>query len=611
MYRNEAGQKITLLVIDTATNRPKGGEAANLTAYQSKNDGTVTVLADTSATEKDGTNAPGLYDFDLAQAETNAAKIVFSGKSTTSGVYVVPVTVSTQERLDRRPWTANGYVTLTLDATVTTGDETVNEVHVLPDGSVLAAGGSYIDSHFDRHLVLRYTPNGQLDSTFGATAAGYTLTNYDAHGGPTSIQMQADGKILVAGVIYNESVTGGFWGKGQLSIARYQPNGAYDPTYGTAGHTVTSITQDDQIWGLALQADGKSVFGGFTMPTANHYNFLAGRYQTDGTLDPLWNSVGYTSVDFGGTDDRCYSVAMQSRGANAGKVVAAGLTGALLVSYNAALCRFDTNGTLDTTFGTAGKVTTDLGGTTDWWLAVAIQPADDKIVVLGLSNTGPGGNYVFAVARYSANGVLDSSFGTAGVARFTIGDGSQGSLRASLLVQPDGKILFGTCYADVATSTLLGVTLARIDSVGVLDPTFGTAGVVKTEFGALYAECNSIALQPDGKIVVGGRLGLDINGTGRIALVARFLPDGTLDSGSAASSLVTAADQILGRLGTPDLADHARQLNIIGAAAIGTISGAGTATEIFVSLDGVTVRATVTADAPGNRTAVVYNEGYR
>ena len=95
MFKNVASQKITLLAIDTAANVPKTGDAANITAYVSKDDGAVTVLGDTSASELDATNAPGLYAFDLTQAETNADKLVFSAKSSTSGIRIVPVTVYT------------------------------------------------------------------------------------------------------------------------------------------------------------------------------------------------------------------------------------------------------------------------------------------------------------------------------------------------------------------------------------------------------------------------------------------------------------------------------------------------------------------------------------
>lgn len=90
MKKNVTGQKVTLFAFDATTNAPKTGDAANLTAYVSKDDGAVTVLGDTSATEKDATNAPGVYEFDLTQAETNADKLLFTGKSSTANVKLVP-----------------------------------------------------------------------------------------------------------------------------------------------------------------------------------------------------------------------------------------------------------------------------------------------------------------------------------------------------------------------------------------------------------------------------------------------------------------------------------------------------------------------------------------
>lgn len=95
MFKNVASQKIALLAIDSATGRPKTGDAANITAYVSKDYGTVTALGDTSATQMDATNAPGWYLFDLTQAETNADQLLFSGKSSTSGVDVVGTLIAT------------------------------------------------------------------------------------------------------------------------------------------------------------------------------------------------------------------------------------------------------------------------------------------------------------------------------------------------------------------------------------------------------------------------------------------------------------------------------------------------------------------------------------
>src|SRR3954466_2712617 len=91
MFKNTASQKLTVFAFDSTTNLPKSGDAANITAYVDKDDGGVTVLADTTATEKDATNAKGYYIFDVTQAETNADKLLFSAKSSTANIVVIAV----------------------------------------------------------------------------------------------------------------------------------------------------------------------------------------------------------------------------------------------------------------------------------------------------------------------------------------------------------------------------------------------------------------------------------------------------------------------------------------------------------------------------------------
>src|SRR4051812_36210887 len=95
MFKNVISQKIAVYAYDSTTGAPKTGDAANLTAYVSKDFGSVTVLGDTSATEMDATNAKGMYLFDLTQAETNADCAIFTGKSTTSNIYIAPQTIYT------------------------------------------------------------------------------------------------------------------------------------------------------------------------------------------------------------------------------------------------------------------------------------------------------------------------------------------------------------------------------------------------------------------------------------------------------------------------------------------------------------------------------------
>lgn len=99
MYKNTASQKLDIFVYDGTTGAPKTGDAANLTVYVSIDDGTLTALTDTSATEVSATNAPGTYRFDLSQAETNGNKLTFTGKSATANIYIVPQTLYTNTAL--------------------------------------------------------------------------------------------------------------------------------------------------------------------------------------------------------------------------------------------------------------------------------------------------------------------------------------------------------------------------------------------------------------------------------------------------------------------------------------------------------------------------------
>src|SRR5262249_51395919 len=177
---------------------------------------------------------------------------------------------------------------------------------------------------------------------------------------------------------------------------------------------------------------------------------------------------------------------------------------------NFAVARYNADGTLDTTFSFDGKVTTDFGGD-DRAFSVAIQ-ADGKIVVAGASLTNPGDD--FALARYNPDGSLDAGFGTGGKVTTAFGSGLDHANACT--IQADGKIVaVGADGGDFA--------LARYNSDGSLDGTFGTGGKVTTDFGGQLEEAFGVAMQADGKIVAAGAA------AGGFAL-ARYYPDGHLDS---------------------------------------------------------------------------------
>ena len=158
---------------------------------------------------------------------------------------------------------------------------------------------------------------------------------------------------------------------------------------------------------------------------------------------------------------------------------------------------------LDASFGAGGAVLTAMGETFGGALpvpgakAVAIQ-SDGKIVVGGGASIG--GRGTFAVARYNADGTLDRTFGTTGTVTTAIGVGSEAR---ALALQPDGKIvLAGSSNPEPSTRRL--IALARYNADGTLDSRFGAAGIVTTAIGPTYDEAHAIVLQPDGKIVVAG-----------------------------------------------------------------------------------------------------------
>ena len=211
------------------------------------------------------------------------------------------------------------------------------------------------------------------------------------------------------------------------------------------------------------------------------------RYNSDGSLDTGFDTDGKVSTDIGSwSQDFAFSVAIQTDG----KLVAIGGN-----SGDIALVRYNTDGSLDGTFGTGGIVTTDINsGSNDLAYSVAIQP-DGKIVVGGISGTV--GSYDFVVVRYNSDGSLDTSFDTDGKVTTDLGSGGNDYGRF-VAVQSDGKIVVtGDAGDDFGA--------VRYNSNGSLDGSFGTGGIVVTDVGVNSTDNgNSGALQSDGKILVVG-----------------------------------------------------------------------------------------------------------
>jgi uncharacterized delta-60 repeat protein len=246
-----------------------------------------------------------------------------------------------------------------------------------------------------------------------------------------------------------------------------------------------------------------------------------------GQLDAAFGVGGQRTTDLGGTYDRGYATAVQPDG----RILAAGVTNSR-GTYDFVVTRYLANGSLDPSFGDGGVAITDFGGSWDWAYALALQK-DGSIVIAGASDRG--GSRGFALARYTAAGRLDPTFGHGGLVLAPLRPLSSDIIHG-IAIQPDGDIIAaGVTIDDKFSLRPHGeFMLARYTSGGELDPSFGMGGVVTTHFqNESYDEPYAVLLQPDGRIVLGGSSNTGggprrLFGADNLAL-ARYLPNGSLD----------------------------------------------------------------------------------
>ncbi|MFF1258727.1 calcium-binding protein [Streptomyces sp. NPDC058321] len=320
---------------------------------------------------------------------------------------------------------------------------------------------------------------GALDPTFSGD--GKVLTSFADDDHANDVAVQSDGKIVSVGASADYSVL-----ESDFALTRHNADGTLDTSFGGDGTVTTAINNmnPDFQWSeanaVALQPDGKIVtVGSSWRGYENCCWFTVARYNTNGTLDQSFGGGdGRVFTDFGGPDE-AQDVAVQPDG----KVVALGTSGG-----NAALARYNANGTLDTSFSGDGIERTDFG---DYEAVegLAVQP-DGRIVAAG------GSSGRFGLARYNVNGSLDTTFGNAGRVLTSGGGGAQ-----DVVLQPDGRIV-----VDGSNGPGGDFAVLRYNTNGSLDSGFGTGGLVTTDFGG-SDQARGVALQPDGKIVAAGQGG--------------------------------------------------------------------------------------------------------
>ncbi|GAB4561480.1 MAG: hypothetical protein Tsb007_26200 [Rhizobacter sp.] len=394
----------------------------------------------------------------------------------------------------------------------TTGpDVTVNLVLASPGGcAALGPQAAAVVTILDAERSPPPPPPSGLDISFGTAGKA----SAPAFGGDRSaMALQADGKTVMVGGTFTDFV-----------LARFNADGTLDASFGVDGKVTTDMgsgLRTEEALGVAIQADGKIVVVGYTaIPNtppapALPATFALARYNNNGSLDTTFGTGGRVS---GNVNGNAHAVAIQADG----KIVVVGefASGATTDSSDFTVARFNPDGTLDMPFGTSGtgQFVTDFGQAPNGARNVVIEP-DGAIVVSG-SVTGSATQT--DIARYLPNGTLDSRFGSGGkltLAGTLVGEG--------LVRQPDGKFVLvgGETTASVPASARF--VLMRLNPDGSPDASFGNAGRVDAALSE-HATAKGVALQADGKIVAVGTRALSANTN---FIVARYGTNGDLDTG--------------------------------------------------------------------------------
>ncbi|MGE0534861.1 MAG: hypothetical protein AB7O68_07790 [Pirellulales bacterium] len=382
-----------------------------------------------------------------------------------------------------------------------------NAVAIQADGKIVLAGEANV------FALARYNVDGTLDTSFDGdgkvqTAIGTAFSTISA------MAIQADGRIVVAG--------SAFVGAHQsFAVARYNSDGSLDTSFDGDGKVTTQFgSSADTATSMAIQADGKIVVAGYSTSGANS-DFAVVRYNSNGSLDTSFDGDGIVLTPGTGL---AYALAIQADG----KILVGGEAGG-----DFALVRYNSDGSLDTSFDGDGKALTNLNSNSHEQInAIAVQ-ADGKIVAVGYAHVSTQDN--IAVVRYNSNGSLDTSFSDDG--KIIAPTGYSHSYARAVAIQANGKILVaGSSFVAFVTGATTNskpiATVLRYNSNGSLDSSFDDDGVVTTTIG-YSSDANALALQSDGKIVIAGGARVSGDPSTRSFARARYLADGTLDAAGA------------------------------------------------------------------------------
>lgn len=412
-----------------------------------------------------------------------------------------------------------GVVVTDLYSQSVLGMASLNAVLVQADQKLVAAGSvTDYDVGVTRFVLVRYRPDGSLDTAFGSDGVAAAT----AEGIAGSLIQQTDGKLVAAGVHVEPDAQ-------TFMITRFTDSGTLDSSFHGTGEHLTDVAVDGMGRVLLVrQTDDKLVVAGSGRESpANDLAFTLLRFTTEGELDTGFSGDGKQFTDLTGPDtwmcdydyvgDPVYCVSANYAEAvtqdGNGKVLLTGYVTGATDPTNLVLLRYNAAGDLDTGFGVGGVVQTDLGESrNEYSVALVVQP-DGKPLLLGGAYDPGLVQTDFYLWRYTADGEPDTTFADAGAAVVDFSYFAQGEGANAVAQQPDGKLVTAG-WTTVAGTPVF--SLVRYDDHGALDSSFNGTGKVAN---AALPPAEALVRQPDGKLVTAGSHD-----------IARYNPDGSLDT---------------------------------------------------------------------------------
>ena len=394
-----------------------------------------------------------------------------------------------------------------------------NQVLVQPDGKIICAG---LARNFNGAVmaIARYEPDLSGDDTFGTD--GMAVVAYSE--GPAEAQtamLMPNGQIQLGGFVNDSDDYA-------LALVRLTASGALDTGFGSDGRVLTHLAGSDteSINGLFL--DGTRILASVQSDSLD--DFVVAAFTLSGALDSSFGTSGVTTVDFHGRIDRSRAIA-----GHQGRVLVAGAAQGPVRSGtdDLALARLTSSGALDTSFGDNGRARHGLVGPVSVWIADAVVRDDGGVLAVGEVGMTFRAKE-FLLAAFNADGSPDMGFGNEGSQTVDFDNGEDEAFAVALLA--DGRFLVGGAVRPDGGTKDFGV--ARFLADGSLDTSFGNSGWVVMDLDGDNDAVRDLIVQPDGKIVVAGDGRFPSHGYTTDFVVVRLNADGSVDTGFGSNGVV-------------------------------------------------------------------------